>query len=90
MILLNKGIKDICGHRIIMLMILCLFGLSVSLPVSAQKPKKQQGEKLFIDHAENVRHNQMELPDVQIAKGKVKFRYKDMTLLCDSAYLNEK
>ncbi|EFL45936.1 hypothetical protein HMPREF9296_2356 [Prevotella disiens FB035-09AN] len=45
MILLNKGIKDICGHRIIMLMILCLFGLSVSLPVSAQKPKKQAGRK---------------------------------------------
>ncbi|WP_430433168.1 OstA-like protein [Prevotella aurantiaca] len=70
-------------------MILCLFGLSISLSVSAQKNKQKEGAKVYIDHADILRHNQIEMPNVQIAKGNVKFRYKDMTLLCDSAYLNE-
>ena len=89
MILNNKGIINLYGHRILINMILCLFGLSISLSVSAQKNKQQEGAKVYIDHADILRHNQIEMPNVQIAKGNVKFRYKDMTLLCDSAYLNE-
>ncbi|MGG6545377.1 UNVERIFIED_CONTAM: hypothetical protein NY100_08110 [Prevotella sp. 15_C9] len=79
-----------CGHRILTIVILCLFGLSVSLAVSAQAKNKKKGDKVYIDHADNLRMNQYELPNVQIAKGNVKFRYKDMTLLCDSAFLNER
>ncbi len=89
MILNNKGIINLYGHRILINMILCLFGLSISLSVSAQKNKQKEGAKVYIDHADILRHNQIEMPNVQIAKGNVKFRYKDMTLLCDSAYLNE-
>ena len=89
MILNNKGIINLYGHRIFINMILCLFGLSISLSVSAQKNKQKEGAKVYIDHADILRHNQIEMPNVQIAKGNVKFRYKDMTLLCDSAYLNE-
>lgn len=89
MILNNKGIINLYGHRIFINMILCLFGLSISLSVSAQKDKQKEGAKVYIDHADILRHNQIEMPNVQIAKGNVKFRYKDMTLLCDSAYLNE-
>lgn len=85
----NKGITNLYGHRIFNYLILCLFGLSVSLSVSAQKDKQKQGAKVYIDHADILRYNQMEMPNVQMAKGNVKFRYKDMTLLCDSAYLNE-
>ena len=85
----NKGITNLYGHRIFNYLILCLFGLSVPLSVFAQKDKQKQGAKVYIDHADILRYNQMEMPNVQIAKGNVKFRYKDMTLLCDSAYLNE-
>lgn len=93
--ILKKTLKsNTCGHRIFTLMILCLFGLSVALPVSAQKTDdkkaEKKGEKIYVDHADVLRHNQFEMPDIQVAKGNVKFRYKDMTLLCDSAYLNDK
>lgn len=88
MILNNGRKRNNCGHRITTYLILCLFGLCVSLSTSAQT-KQKKGNKVYIDHADNLRHNQFELPDVQIAKGHVKFRYKGMTLLCDSAYLNE-
>ena len=70
--------------------ILCLLGLWLCQPVKAQNPVTVKGEKFYIDHADNLRHNQMEMPDVQIAKGNVRFRYKGMTLRCDSAYFNEK
>ena len=64
----NKGITNLYGHRIFNYLILCLFGLSVSLSVSAQKDKQKQGTKVYIDHADILRYNQMEMPNVQIAK----------------------
>lgn len=79
-----------CGHRIFMKMILCLFALTLSGTLLAQKKEVKQKEKIYIERANVVRHNQFQLPDIQIAKGNVKFRYKDFTLLCDSAYINEK
>ncbi len=78
------------GHRITLVAILCLLGLCMPIHSWGQKPTAKKGDKVYLDHADNLRHNQYEMPDVQIAKGKVKFRYKDMTLLCDSAYLNDK
>lgn len=80
----------LCGHRIMIITILCQLGLWLCQPVKAQIPVTVKGEKFYIDHADNLRHNQMEMPDVQIAKGNVRFRYKGMTLRCDSAYFNEK
>ena len=71
-------------------MILCLFGLWQTQSLWAQKVTEKKGDKFYIDHADNLRHNQMEMPDVMIAKGGVSFRYKGMTLKCDSAYFNEK
>ena len=59
-------------------------------PFRAQKTVEKKGSKFYIDHADNLRHNQIVLPDVQIAKGNVRFRYKGTTLKCDSAYFNEK
>lgn len=89
MILKNKK-ANICGHRIVSYMILCLFGLSIPHLVWAQNTKPKQGEKVYLDHADVLRHNQWEKADVQIAKGNVKFRHKDMSLTCDSAYLNDR
>ena len=88
---INNRYKDIfCGHRILITMILCLFGLWQSQSLQAQNVTEKKGDKFYIDHASNLRHNQMEMPDVMIAKGDVRFRYKGMTLKCDSAYFNEK
>jgi len=71
-------------------MILCLFGLWQSQSLRAQNATEKKGDKFYIDHADNLRHNQLEMPDVMIAKGDVRFRYKGMTLKCDSVYFNEK
>ena len=86
----NKYKKIFCGHRILITMILCLFGLCQSQSLRAQNATEKKGDKFYIDHADNLRHNQLEMPDVMIAKGDVRFRYKGMTLKCDSAYFNEK
>ena len=88
---INNKYKEIfCGHRILITMILCLFGLWQSPSLRAQNVTEKKGDKFYIDHADNLRHNQLEMPDVMIAKGDVRFRYKGMTLKCDSAYFNEK
>ena len=51
--------------------------------------EQKQKAMVYIDHADILRYNQMEMPNVQVVKGNVKFRHKDMTLLCDSAYIND-
>ena len=90
MTIISKYKDTFCGHRILLIMILCLFGLWQTQSLWAQKVTEKKGDKFYIDHADNLRHNQMEMPDVQIAKGNVRFRYKGMTLRCDSAYLMRK
>ena len=65
-------------------------GVWQSQSLRAQNATEKKGDKFYIDHADNLRHNQLEMPDVMIAKGDVRFRYKGMTLKCDSAYFNEK
>ncbi|WP_459996067.1 OstA-like protein [Prevotella dentasini] len=88
---LNNDRKAASGrHRILFIWILCLFGLCMPIHSWGQKPVGKKGDKVYLDYADNLRHNQYEMPDVQVAKGNVKFRYKDMTLLCDSAFLNDK
>ena len=90
MIISNKYKDIFCVHRILITMILCLFGLWQSQSLLAQNVTEKKGDKFYIDHAGSLCHNQMEMPDVMIAKGDVRFRYKGMTLKCDSAYFNEK
>lgn len=77
------------GHRIIMMMLLCLFGLYLSVPVHAQKGRKAKDEKVYLDHADELRYDQFLKPGVQIVKGHVRFRYQDTRLSCDSAYYNQ-
>lgn len=87
------------GHRTSLWRVLCLFGLFLLLaPISAQgqkptgqKPteKKKPTEKVYIDHADVLWHNQSVRPDIQVARGNVRFRYNGMTLRCDSAWLSQ-
>lgn len=88
------------GHRTSLWWVLCLFGLFLCFaPAQAQKPHPKAGkqqskpqkptEKIYIDHADVLWHNQSVLPDVQVARGNVRFRYNGMTLRCDSAWLSQ-
>ena len=77
------------GHRIIILAILCLFGLS--LVQSRQAPKKKRraktDERVYLIHADRLRFDQFSMmPAAQILNGNVAFRHKGATLYCDSAY----
>ena len=86
--ILNRLYKAIIGHRIIIMMVLCLFGTCVAGRLHAQTKDKSKGAKVYLDRADILRHHQNDLPDVQVAKGNVMMRYKGSTLRCDSAYLN--
>lgn len=77
------------GHRIIMMLVLCLFGLcliasSLRLP-APKKPAKD--DRVYLVHADELKYDAYGLnPRAQIAKGKVHFRHNGANLWCDSAY----
>lgn len=78
-----------CGHRILIMVILCLFGLS--MVQSRQAPKKKRraktDERVYLIHADQLRFNQFSSnPEAQILNGNVAFRHKGAKLYCDSAY----
>ena len=77
------------GHRIIILVVLCLFGLS--LVQSRQAPKKRKrtatSERVYLVHADRLRYDMFgRVPDAQVLNGNVQFRHKGARLYCDSAY----
>ena len=76
-------------HGIIFKMVLCLFVFSVALPAGAQRKKTKGDGKVYLDHADILSADQFVKPDVQVAKGNVRFRYNDTQLTCDSAYFNQ-
>ena len=86
----NGKLKTLfCGHRIIIMVILCLFGLS--LVQSRQAPKKKRraktDERVYLIHADRLRFDQYgNNPTAQVLNGNVAFRHKGAKLYCDSAY----
>ena len=80
---------NINWHRTIILMILCLFGLSVVFSAKPRRHRagaKQEDPRIYLEHADELEYDVYGLrPDVQIARGKVKFRHKGGILTCDSA-----
>ena len=78
------------GHRIILLLVLCLFGLCLvaSSVVPRTKGKRAaDDEQVYLVHADELKYDAYGLnPHAQIAKGKVHFRHKGANLWCDSAY----
>lgn len=77
------------GHRILIMVILCLFGLS--MVQSHQAPKKKRraktDERIYLIHADRLRFDQYSNnPEAQILNGNVAFRHKGAKLYCDSAY----
>lgn len=79
-------------HRTTLLIVLCLFVLCLPQPANAQgkgKKQKKKAEWVFLDHADDLSYDEAKRPGVQIAKGKVRFRFEDYTLACDSAFFNQ-
>lgn len=85
----NKLKKLFGGHRILIMMILCLFGLGLVQSRQAPKNKRRAktDERVYLIHADSLRYNQFgNNPTAQVLNGNVSFRHKGAKLYCDSAY----
>lgn len=79
------------GHRITIVVILCLFGLCVvqsRRPLRKHKPKIED-DRVYLIHADVLHYDQYKNPEAQILNGNVAFRHKGAKLYSDSAYFYE-
>ena len=78
------------GHRIIILVVLCLFGFCLiwATSLTSHAPRKQaKDDRVYLIHADELRYDMRGLvPDAQILRGKVHFTHGGSHLWCDSAY----
>lgn len=87
----HKFCQLFSGHRVIIMVVLCLFGLSMvqSQRSSRKKQKARDEGRVYLDHADELRFDDYSKPGVQIVKGNVAFTHNGLHLTCDSAYFNE-
>ena len=84
-----KFLKNNGGHRISLILILCLFGFCLVQAMLApkKKSKRPKGDRVYLLHADELRYDMYgSNPDAQIVKGKVSFSHQGAHLTCDSAY----
>lgn len=76
------------GHRITVIVVLCLFGLCVASALTGRRHRKIVGDnRIYLIHADELKFDQFgPNPDAQIVKGHVSFRHQNSHLTCDSAY----
>lgn len=77
------------GHRILIMVILCLFGLSMvqSRQASKKKLRKKVNERVYLIHSDVLRYDMFgDNPTAQVLVGNVAFKHKGAKLFCDSAY----
>ena len=82
------------GHRIIALMVLCLFAFGIAYSV---KPKsrgravpRKTDTRVYLQHADELQYDMYgPHPGAQFLRGKVSFLHKGMHVTCDSAYFYE-
>lgn len=80
------------GHRILVVSILCLFGICLAQVKPTAKPKTAQQDKktkVYLLHSDILRFNKANNPDAQILEGNVSFRHDSVYMYCDSAYFYE-
>ncbi len=80
------------GHRILVVSILCLFGICLAQvkPTSQSKNTQQDKKtKVYLLHSDILRFNKIKNPDAQILEGNVSFRHDSVYMYCDSAYFYE-
>ncbi len=85
----ERNILSLCGHKILFLVILCLFGLGVLAQsrVTKKKERPKTDERIYLVHADRLRYDQYgKNPTAQVLNGNVEFKHKGARLLCDSAY----
>lgn len=80
-------------HRILLFLILCLFGLCA---VQSKQPIRRKGHRshpkdnrVYLVHADVLHYDRMVNAEAQILNGHVSFRHNGARLLCDSAYFFE-
>ncbi len=83
--------KNISGHRIACVAVLCFFAICMQSVAAMQqkngKAKKKTDEKIYLIHSDELKFDHFGInPDAQIAKGHVHFRHQGAELWCDSAY----
>ena len=85
----NNCFKYISGHRIQLVVVLCLLGLCMAqsrmAPRKRQRPKTD--ERVYLQHADMLRFDEYGAnPGAQILNGHVAFLHKGARMTCDSAY----
>ena len=88
----DKKHRSLNGHRIVTLMILCLFGLCVVQSMTPARKRKAgpKDDRVYLVHSDVLRYDMYGAnPRAQIAKGHVHFRHQGAQLWCDSAYFYE-
>lgn len=87
----RNNTRYICGHRIIALVVLCLFGLCAvwSVRPNRKKVRKADDERVYLVHSDRLFFDAYKNADAQILNGNVEFRHKGARLLCDSAHFYE-
>ena len=86
----KKNKLKINGHRILLMGILCLFGLCLAAQIQPQNGNSQRTKsKVYLLHSNLLKKNKNN-PDAQILVGDVVFRHDSVYMYCDSAYFYEK
>lgn len=75
------------GHRIILMVVLCLFGLCLVQSAPRKKQRVKSDDRVYLMHADELKYDQFSAnPAPQIVKGHVSFKHQGGILHCDSAY----
>jgi lipopolysaccharide export system protein LptA len=84
----ENNIKQyILGHRISLIVVLCLFGLCIQSSITPRKKRRKTDERVYLIHSDELRYDQFgNNPEAQIVKGHVQFTHQGAHLWCDSAY----
>ncbi len=53
-------------------------------------PFDRSSRLIYLENADEMQFDQRARPDIQVLKGRVRFRHDDAILTCDSAYLNRR
>jgi len=89
----NKIKYSISRHRILLMGILCLFGVYLiagNHSVNKKKTPKSKKDLVYILNSDETIGDEVRRPDITLLQGNVRLRHKGMYMFCDSAYLNEK
>ncbi len=78
------------GHRILLVVVLCLFGVALvaqSQRTTKKKPRAKTDERVYLVHSDRLEYDERgKNPTAQVLTGNVEFHHKGARLLCDSAY----